>query len=71
MSALINELDLSWRITRAWAKAQIETLRSDLERPLDHDETTDIRARISQLRTLLRLPKDLENDGTIIDTDQL
>lgn len=67
----IDEHDTSWRCVRAWAEAEIEQLRNDLEDPrVEWQDVVDIRAQLTRLRALLGLPKAIEDGRTTIDPER-
>lgn len=68
----INEYEYSWKVVKAWAEQEIETLRTDLERSdVEWDQVIEIRAEIHRLRALLGLPKEIENGTARIDPERI
>lgn len=52
----ISKSDACWKEIEAWAKAQIEAGRDELEKAQNEKTTDMIRGGIAQLRELLNLP---------------
>lgn len=68
MVMFIEPREESWQTVRAWAGAELATLRSTLERPnVEWERVIAIRAEIRRLRELLALPEEIKHGRTTVE----